>query len=356
MTATLAPGGAERVMCALANHWSRQGWQVHLVVMSRPVDPPYFPLDPGVNTRWLSAERDSKGLVSAITNNSRRILAVRRAIRQIVPDVVLSFIDHCNVTTLIAARGLAIPVVVAERTDPGQHALGRIWSWLRLRTYPWASRVITQTKSALSAFPDSIQGKGLVIANPIARTDVVKTHKIAVGVGRLVPVKGFERLIEAFARAAPRHPDWSLVIWGEGPEREALEALRDRLELESRVRLPGLSARPSAWLHEAGILALTSRYEGFPNVIGEAMAAGLPVAAMNCPSGPAAMIDHDQNGLLVPADDVAALAQALDRLMGDEALRQRLGQAAREKARQWAPERIFAQWTQTILEAAGQRQ
>lgn len=342
-------------MCALASHWSRQGWQVHLVVMSSPVEPPYFPLDPAVHTKWLSCDGESRGLFSAIINNSRRILAVRRAIRQIAPDVVLSFIDHCNMTTLIAARGLAIPVIVAERTDPGQHALGRIWSWLRLRTYPWASRVITQTKSALNAFPASIQGNGLVIANPIARTDVVKTHNIVVGVGRLVPVKGFDRLIEAFASVASRHPDWSLVIWGEGPERRSLEALRDRLKLEARVRLPGLSARPSAWLNEAGILALTSRYEGFPNVIGEAMAAGLPVAAMNCPSGPAAMIDDDQNGLLVPADDVTALAQALDRLMGDEALRHRLGQAAREKALQWAPERIFAQWTQAILEAAGKR-
>ena len=118
------------------------------------------------------------------------------------------------------------------------------------------------------------------------------------------------------------------------------------------MRLPGLSAAPGAWLSEAGIFALTSRYEGFPNVLGEAMAAGLPVVAMNCLSGPAEMIRDDRDGLLVPADDIAALALALDRLMGDEGLRRRLGMTAREAASQWAPGRVFAQWTEVVTKSA----
>lgn len=352
---TLAPGGAERVMSALANHWAGLGWRVHLVVMGSPSGAPYFPLDPKIDLRWLHAEGDSRSIVSAAINNLHRILALRRAMRQIAPDVVLSFIDRTNVTTLIAARGLALPVIAAERTDPRQHDPGWIWSWLRWRTYPWSFRVVAQTQTALSALPASTKHIGIAIANPIVPGPIAGLRPVIVGVGRLVPVKGFERLIEAFAQVAPHHPSWSLVIWGEGPQRAMLEALRDRLGLGARARLPGLSAKPGGWLREAGVLALSSRYEGFPNVIGEAMAAGLPVVAMNCPSGPAAMIDDGVDGLLVPADDVSALALALDRLMSDEALRHRLGQAARHKARQWAPERIFAQWTAVMLEAVGKR-
>jgi glycosyltransferase involved in cell wall biosynthesis len=170
----------------------------------------------------------------------------------------------------------------------------------------------------------------------------------------LQPEKGHERLLQAFATLAPRHPTWTLTIYGEGPERPRLEAAIATLGLGERVFLPGATTEPFARLAEADLFVLSSTYEGFPNALCEAMAVGLPVVSFDCPSGPAELITHSVDGLLVPPGDVGGLAAALDRLMGAPTERAQLGARAREVRERLTLPAILAMWDD-VLQPAIQR-
>ena len=136
---------------------------------------------------------------------------------------------------------------------------------------------------------------------------------------------------------------------GQGPERGALEAQIAKLGLSGQARLRGLSAQACSWLHDADIFVLSSRYEGFPNVLGEAMAAGLPVAAVDCDFGPADMVEHARSGLLVSSDDENALAAAIETLIADPQLRAQLGQAARQAMQRFEASRVLRQWDALVM-------
>jgi glycosyltransferase involved in cell wall biosynthesis len=166
--------------------------------------------------------------------------------------------------------------------------------------------------------------------------------------GTLRPEKGFDLLIEAFARVAASHPDWSLTILGEGPERLRLEALVSGSGLQERVSMPGRVADPVPYLVAAHAFALSSRREGFPNALLEAMACGLPAVAFDCPSGPAEIIEHGGNGLLVEPGEVSRLAAALDQIMSSPGERARMGESARGIAMRLAPERVLPRWDAVV--------
>lgn len=169
--------------------------------------------------------------------------------------------------------------------------------------------------------------------------------------GRLDRQKGFDLLIEAFSRIAAKHPDWSVHILGDGSERAALEALIESKHLAGRVVLRGWVDDPVAELRAAELFVLSSRFEGFPNALLEAMACGLPAVACDCPGGPAEIIRAGTDGLLVPPEDTAALAAALEQLMSDDELRARLAGRASEVKRRFSVERFFEQW-EAVLRGA----
>jgi glycosyltransferase involved in cell wall biosynthesis len=141
-----------------------------------------------------------------------------------------------------------------------------------------------------------------------------------------------------------------LSIFGEGPERGALERQADRLGIADRVRLPGLTSSPGEWIAAADIFVLSSRFEGFPNVLLEALAAGIPSVAFDCPWGPADIIHDERTGLLIAKEDVAALASALVRLLTDSDLRHRIAACAQADTR-FSTDTVLAKWDAVIDEA-----
>ena len=350
---SLGAGGAEKVLCMLANQWADINWTVRLLTFDHPDRPLYYSLDPRIELCQLDLLLPSSGMVSAVANNLWRLWQLRKAIAKGSPDVVLSFMDTCNILTLAATRGLGVPVVVSERIHPAHQPLATGWSILRKILYRRAHTVVAQTKRALDWHSRAIREKGRVIANPVSAIPVGQSTFRVIAVGRLVPQKEFDLLLRAFAEVAPRHPAWSLVLWGEGPERPALEQLVETLRLSTKATLPGLSPRAGGWIDGGGVFVLSSRFEGFPNVLLEAMAAGLPVIATDCLAGPAELIRDGENGLLVPAGEVAPLAAALDRLLKDAPLREQLSEGARESTRAYSPDRILTQWTAVLTDAVG---
>jgi glycosyltransferase involved in cell wall biosynthesis len=171
-----------------------------------------------------------------------------------------------------------------------------------------------------------------------------QTARVVIAAGRLANQKGFELLISAFERIAPSHPEWELRIFGDGPHQDALERQIAGAGLTGRVKLMGRTSRMASELAKASIFALSSRFEGLPMVLIEAMSAALPVVSFDCPRGPRDVIEDGHNGFLVPAEDVTAMAAGLSRLMEDEQLRRKMAFAARETATHYSMDRIGEKW------------
>lgn len=358
---SLTSGGAERVMATMANYWANHGKRITLLTMDDGAEPPFYALHDAVCHRQLRLAKPSSGAIAAIKNNIVRIRALRRAIVDSRPEAVISFLDTTNVATLIATRGLGIPVIVEEHTDPAQKSLGGGWKRLRRALYPRADHVVVLSNNALAYFPLAIRKRASVIPNPIAIEP--PSGKIARGAGRTLiamgrfgPEKGFDLLLDAFARIADRHPCWNLVIWGDGNLRIELENQRDRLGLAGRVSMPGRTQAPHDELRRADLFVMSSRREGFPMALGEAMACGLPAVSTDCPSGPRQIIRPGVDGLLVPPEDANALAAALDQVMGDDALRARLAAHAPEVLDRFGLEPVMARWDELLEQTQRARQ
>ena len=170
---------------------------------------------------------------------------------------------------------------------------------------------------------------------------------LVLAIGRLTEQKGFDLLLDAFHRSGLARAGWHLAILGEGPARSALEQQATALGMAEAVTFPGF-VDVGQWLRRADLFVLSSRYEGFPNALMEAMQMQRACISFDCPSGPRDLIENDRNGLLVPPQDVAALSEALQRLAADPALRSRLGAEASKVGQQFSPALVYAKWLNLI--------
>jgi glycosyltransferase involved in cell wall biosynthesis len=348
---SLHGGGAERVLAQMANHWAARGDSVTVITLSGSAGDAY-PLDPRVTRIALNLMHDSRGIADAVTKNIVRIQRLREAIARTNPDTVISFTDRMNVLTALACRPLGIDAVLSERIDPSHQKIGRAWAWLRRRAYPAARALVVQTERVRQQMAGVMRGRPIyVIPNAVGPSakreseepDPDRTRWI-VGMGRLDPQKGFDLLIDAFSKIADQHPRWSLTILGEGPQRAALEHQIENQELSDRVILQGWESNPAAVLQRSDLFVLSSRYEGFPNALLEAMACGVAVISFDCECGPREIIRDGIDGLLAPPEDVDALAAAMHRILSDAALRDRLGRESPHVTERFSIDRYFANW------------
>lgn len=356
---SLAMGGAERVIVTMANYWANRGWDIALITLAG-VEQDWYPVAPTVRRVGCDLMHDSGHLGAAVHQNIQRLRRLRRAVKEAGPDAVISFGDATNVLAVLATAGLGIPVIISERTDPRRHAI--VWAWRKLRTlvYRRATALVVQTEAMRAWGSRMVPAERIhVIPNPVAcpkRGDAVPDimqvpERTILGMGRLAREKGFDLLVRAFHACAAMHRDWVLVILGEGEERARLEALAADLGIRDRVILPGRIQDPSAFLHAAALFVMPSRYEGFPNALVEAMAAGLPVIAADCDSGPREIIRPGFDGMLVPTGDSRALAAAMQTLIIGPALRHRLGTNAKGITARFGMEKVMAMWEALILHA-----
>lgn len=345
------------MLTILANTWASRGWEVTLISLNNPSWDSFFEVDGRI--RWIRLDllKEAANPLAGLWNNYRRVRALRRAICQSSPQIVISFIDTMNVLVLAAARDLGIPVVISERTDPAKHPIGAVWNRLRVWTYPSASRLVVQNQSAQALFKPLVGERNCVIPNPILQLPAVQgetpflPHRpVVLTAGRLSHEKGCDLLIRAFSVLSKRYPDWNLLILGDGSQRSELEGLVTELGLNDRISLPGRVKNPYDYFRKADLFVLPSRYEGQPNALCEAMACGMAVVAANCSPGVAEVVHDGVNGLLTEPENVDSLAVAMDNLMSDKDRRASLGEQACLSTEPYQLNKVMSLWENLIRE------
>lgn len=353
---TMDCGGAQRIASIVANHWANTGILVTIITLADTASSSFFPLAPSVEMVNLGASHQSKSPLHGVAANFRRIAAIRNQLRACSPDVVVSFMDTTNVLTLLASRGLGIPVVVSERSNPGMHPIGTMWETLKRFAYPTANAVTVLTEAARNHFSPGLQKKIYVVPNPVSspRLDTLSTSEdkpTLLAVGRLVSGKRFDLLMKAFAAVHGEYPAWQLTILGDGDQRAPLEALAQELGIADCTQLPGTISDPTPYYMNSDIFVLTSLYEGFPNVLLEAMACGLPAVSFDCPNGPKEILAKVPGGILVADGDVAALSKELAALMAAPERRKSLGETAKTVTKAYSPDAMMALWDMVLVQS-----
>lgn len=327
----------------------------------------FHELPAGVNRTALDLASNSHNAFQALRNNLHRLRMLRRAIIATRPVVVISHVDEMNILTTLALARTRLPLIVTEHCDPTPQYRSWFWHKLRRITYPRIAKVVSVSKGVDQCFSWLSDSQRTVIHNPVAVAEdaaadarlpieLKPNQRLITAMGRLTSQKGFDLLLRAFEKIAVRHPEWQLSILGEGELRKDLERQREELGLGDRVHFAGVVAHPFPVLRRSELFVMASRFEGFPYALLEAMACGLPVIYTDCPSGPNEIIRHDYDGLLVPNEDVQALASAMDRLMSSDEDRKRLAAHAPEVIERFGCERITDLWEELLAQVVSDSQ
>jgi GalNAc-alpha-(1->4)-GalNAc-alpha-(1->3)-diNAcBac-PP-undecaprenol alpha-1,4-N-acetyl-D-galactosaminyltransferase len=352
VTGSLEAGGAERVLADMANYWNSEGWRITFATWAGRTSEDFYALDPGVQRVWLNVDTVSTSALAKPWAYVRRVRKLRSLLANVRPDAVLSFIDMSNVLTLLACMGLRLRVVVSERingtADPG---IPWIWRTLRIATYRLADVVVAQTPDAAGWISRLCGVTATVIPNPLRTLPESDGPRepLILAVGRLTHQKGFDILIRAFSHVQPEFPNWRLVIIGAGAEHSALLSLSGQLKLGACVEIRSPVKDIEVWMSRAGLVVQPSRFEGFPNVVLEAMGMGAAVISADCRSGPAEIIQDRVNGRLVPVDDVAELARVMSELLRQPEERARLGSEAKKVRNAFRQDLVMRQWESCLL-------
>lgn len=351
--AGLGAGGAEKVVNLLAHHRLAAGDDVHVIAVNATDSTSYFSYDPDIQVEGLSRTGQySRHFVAA-----QRAMDLRRRLARIKPDLVVSFLTKINVITVLATAGTGTPTIISERNNFDLQQMSRFWRWTRPMAALAANRVVVMTERARERQSARIQKKTTVIPNPVTPLPRAKPRPDAgrrvVAVGRLDQQKGFDILIAGFAQVVERVPDAELTIYGEGPERSALEKQISDLGLQEVVRLAGVTQVPGEWTSPGDVFALSSRFEGFANVVLEAISSGMAVVSTDCPWGPGEIVQDGTTGLLVPMGSKEALASAITRVLTDPALRRSFCEAGPPSLDRFSTANVLGQWDQAFLQAAG---
>lgn len=346
---SLGGGGAERVLATMLNFWAEEGRPVTVVTTSYAVEHAY---SLHANIRCITIPPiDASNMFDNCPWNVRHL-------RQIIETegnfFVLSFMEKSNLPCILASMGLSIKLIIAERTDPRMQAEYSDYKKSLIQgMYPHADALVVQTQNVKQNWADAIMphGKTHVIPNMVnidtsaEHTNLHLPHTFLCCMGRLTACKGLTGLIDQLPYIFSQHPEYSLVVLGEGPDRPILTAQLASLGLMEKVFLPGFLRAPHSILKKSSIFILPSIFEGFPNALIEAMAVGLPCVSFACPSGPSEIIHSGYNGFLIPPQQYRHLAEKVIELLSDPAQLKEIGNNARtDTQKKYNAQSIMQKW------------
>ena len=344
VTGSMGRGGAERVISILSDYYVSQGWEVYILMQLHSYIE--YEINPEIEIIDASSRKGiKKGFVSTI-------LKVRSTIIDLNPDVIVSFMAQNCLILGLAMFDKKIPIIMSERIDPSQVNRNFIYKFLLNKIYKHASAVIFQTKRAKSYFPEDVQNNGCIIPNPISVQATCEnsseTKCRIVTAGRLTHQKNHKMLIDAFVSIVKLHPDYYLDIYGNGPLKDELTKYIEQLKLTNKVRLLGNVPNLHEQIADAQIFVLPSNFEGLSNALLEAMMMGFPVISTTC-AGSDEVIVNDENGILIPVNDVGELTKQLNRLIDDCNLRNKLSINSKKSVEYCKTENIIDKWNEVIL-------
>ena len=347
VTPSLTGGGSERVMAILAGELA----QVHDVTLClvREKKDSYKVNESVKVVRFRSAVK------SAPLKMLSRALFLRKEMKKC--DCVISFMYDINFLTLVSGIGLKKSIIVSERGNPAVENRRGLWVRLgRKLLYPMADHVVFQTEQAQSFFPGHIRKKSAIIPNPLdtaslpERFEGDRTGNI-IAAGRLCEQKNFPMLLKGFAAFHADHPEYRLVIYGEGHLRSALENLAGELGIGSCVDMPGFTDNLQRKMADAAMYVSTSNYEGISNSMLEALGMGVPAIVTDCPVGGARMfVRTDDNGILIPMEDVEALTKAMNCIADNPEYAERISRNAVAIREELDAKAISRRWLELVEE------
>lgn len=381
--ASLAKGGAQRVILNLSQSLREKGYRV--VIVTTYIAETEYDLPDGVE-RILSDISPEEETTNRVKNFHRRYRKLRNIWKNTKPDCIISFIGKNNFMAILTAFGLHIPVLASVRGEPREEYYNSLTRVLSKTLMGLSTGLILQTKDAKAYFPKWIQKKAVILDNPLNSHFIGEYYtgpreKKIVTVGRVDENKNQKLLIDAFAKIADEIPDYTLVIHGDGESLPALQAFLDQgdgvtgpflnqsqSDLENgnnelfsqqqpksddwrnRVIFTGAITDVKERLQTAKLFVLPSNTEGMPNALMEALALGVPAVSTDCPcGGPKQLMEGKENGILVPVGDVEAMAIAIKTILVDESLWETYSKNAYKLCQELHPDKVNQQWEEYIL-------
>lgn len=332
----MTSGGAERATSAIASELAKRNENVEIISFDSSES--YYPLDENVEIYNMELADISKAAsVKRFIGCIKRAFEIRKKIKSRELDVLVCMSTTMNLYGLLSTIFTKTKVVGTERNNPYKYKADKINAILKKLSALFLDGFIFQTEAASEYYAESVRRKGTVIQNavfnPLVKeiepVPVYEKQKIIYGVGRLTAQKRFEDLIDAYALLEKKHPDYRLVIFGEGEDREKLEEKINSYSLNEKILLPGTDKNALKFVSKGSAFVLSSDYEGMPNVLMEAMAVGTPCVSTRCKMGPEELIDDGINGLLVPVGDINKLKEAVELIIENSSLAKSISENGR---------------------------
>lgn len=358
VTSSLGPGGTERVVSTIANALLVDLNQIEIVAINNRGKQPFFKLDQRIQFSDLMLMRERFKFTPKFVRFFLRIGELRKTIRDRDPDCVIAFGDTTNILTLLATLFTRIPVIISERTVPQQAEIGFAWRVLRFALYRFAAALVLQSERIAPYFANYAVNT-VVIPNPVLTPDARvadkrgEDQKLIVAAGRLSPEKGFPLLIKSFRLISENFPDWKLRIVGSGVQEQQLRYLIESQGLAQAVQIVPTSSDLASEIAQASFLVSPSLVEGFPMVVCEAMALGIPVVATRSGGAIEDIIVDSINGVLVEAGDVQALTQGISWMIANQERRIELGAEARNITIKFGLPVVLSTWKALLKKVCG---
>ena len=339
---SMGRGGAERVISILSSEFASEGWatQICLLLFNR-VD---YELDKSTKIFDFTG-----GGGARLKRFPYWLWIIRHYVKKEKPDVIVSFAARINVLVLLATLGLHVKVVVSERNDPKHDGRGFITRLMVRLLYPFANKIVFQTKRSLQYFPKIILKKGEIIPNPISVSCYASNQKKKkiVTVGRLTKQKNQSMLIKAFANIQKDFPDYGLYIYGDGEQKGTLIELSEDLGVADKVHFEGNVPNVHEQIADAELFVLSSDYEGLSNALLEALMMGLPCISTNV-AGADEFIESGVNGLVVPVGNQNNLTDAMCEVLSNPEFRHFLSKNAKSRSIAYKSDVIQKKWKDVI--------
>lgn len=352
---SLKGGGAERVISNLGNYFFNRGYHVTIVCLNQ-AKPAYY-LEEGIKVISLIEMERSQHIYYRIWYGGIIFIKLLKLLIREKPSCVVSFMTSANLWVGLTCNISKIPYLVSERITPDYtvNQFNYYLRWLSASLYSKSKAIVVPSKGMIYGFRKNRSFRRLsnfkVINNPVsvfipARSERVYPRKFILSVGRLDHQKGFDLLIDAFAKLAISDVD--LLIVGEGDERKNLESQINRLNLKEQVKLVGYRNNLQDYYKQAELFVLSSRNEGYPNVLVEAMSFGCACVANDCEYGPSDVIKHEENGLLVEVNNTTHLSETIKRVINDPALKIKMSVNAQLINQTNSMENTLSKWENLI--------